>query len=188
MSTAEVATHTPDDLLAMPDGGAYELVNGQLVERRMSEESSWVAGEVYGRLREIVRGSNLGWVFPEGTGYQCFREDPGRVRKPDASFVRRDQLPDGPVGTGYTRVPPDLAVEVVSPHDLAYEVENKIEEWLAAGVRQVWLVMPPARTVTVYVPGVDPRRFRADETLTSPELFPGFECRVGDLFPVAAKP
>ena len=45
MSTA-IATktgYTPEDLLAMPDGKSYELVDGQLVERKMGIESSWVA-------------------------------------------------------------------------------------------------------------------------------------------------
>ena len=46
MSTAVATTteYTPEDLLAMPDGKSYELVNGQLVERNMGAESSWVGG------------------------------------------------------------------------------------------------------------------------------------------------
>ncbi len=33
---------TPEDLLAMPDGKRYELVNGRLVERNMGAESSQI--------------------------------------------------------------------------------------------------------------------------------------------------
>ena len=52
MSTA-VATkthHTPEDLLAMPDGKSYELVRGQLVERNLGVESSWVGSRILVRL------------------------------------------------------------------------------------------------------------------------------------------
>ena len=52
MSTA-VATEaqvTPEDLLAMPDGKSYELVDGQLVKRNMGMESSWIAGRLHSRL------------------------------------------------------------------------------------------------------------------------------------------
>jgi Uma2 family endonuclease len=33
-----------------------------------------------------------------------------------------------------------LAVDVVSPGDTVYDVEEKVAEWLAAGARQVWVV------------------------------------------------
>jgi hypothetical protein len=52
MSTA-LATktqYTPEDLLATPDGKSYELVGGQLVERNMGLESSWVGGRLHSRL------------------------------------------------------------------------------------------------------------------------------------------
>jgi len=39
-------------------------------------------------------------------------------------------------------MPPDLAVEVISPNDLYEKVYAKAMEYLAAGVKQVWLVSP----------------------------------------------
>src|SRR5262249_42419722 len=45
MSTVATPTrYTPEDLLKMPDGDRYELVDGQLVEHTMSLWSSYVAG------------------------------------------------------------------------------------------------------------------------------------------------
>ncbi len=183
---------TADDLLMMPDGDDYELVNGQLVERKMSQESSWVAGELFRRLANVGESGEFGWAFPEGTSYQCFQhleDDPERTRRPDASFIRRERQPGGPARTGHGRIAPDLAVEVVSPNDAAYEVEEKVQEWLAAGVPQVWVVMPPARTVTIHRPGGRERILHENDELTAEELVPGFCCRVGDLFPrVEARP
>ena len=64
--------YTPEDLPAMPDGKSYELVGGQLVERNMGVESSWVGGELYARLRQHCKEHGLGWALPGDSGHQCF--------------------------------------------------------------------------------------------------------------------
>src|SRR5437588_9655570 len=93
MSTTATATrYTPEDLLKMPDGDLYELVDGQLVERNMSAWSSYVAGRIYSPMAEFADENRRGWVFPEGTSYQCFPKSPGKVRKPDTSFISLDRL------------------------------------------------------------------------------------------------
>jgi Uma2 family endonuclease len=89
-----------------------------------------------------VQDSGLGWIFGEGTGFQCFADDPKRVRKPDVAFLRRARLPKGPPRKEFCRVAPDFVVEVVSPKDTAYEVETRLGEWLDAGVAQVSIVNP----------------------------------------------
>src|SRR5262249_44653683 len=135
MSTAATKTrYTPEDLLTMPDGEFYELVHGNLVERKMSILSSYIAGVTFSLLFAFCRPKKLGWVFPEGTTYQCFQDDPGKVRRPDVSFIRLERLsPEQAAARGHARLAPDLAVEVVSPNDLYYEVDTKTQEWLSAG-------------------------------------------------------
>src|SRR5436853_2073326 len=93
MSTVATTTHyTPDDLLTMPDGDLYELVNGHLVEVKMGARASYVAGHVHGLLWTFNRAQSQGWTFPEGTSYQCFPQSPNQVRKPDVSFIRLGRL------------------------------------------------------------------------------------------------
>ncbi|MBX9583044.1 MAG: Uma2 family endonuclease [Gemmataceae bacterium] len=183
MSTAAPAAVTPDDLLRMGDAGKrFELVNGELRERDMSKESCRVAGEVYFRLRGHAGAAGLGWVYPEGNSYRCFPDDPGRVRRADTSFVSFARMP---VATyedeGHCTTAPDLAVEVVSPNDLSDEVEEKRDEWLAAGVREVWIVNVPRRTVRVHRADGGYAFLREADTLTTGVL-PGFSCPVADLF------
>src|SRR5579884_4255259 len=89
---ASKTDHTPEDLLTMPEGERYELVNGKLVERSMSLWSSYVAGRVYGLLHDYLRGHPLGWLLPEGTSYQCFPHEPLMVRRPDVSFIVLQRL------------------------------------------------------------------------------------------------
>ena len=53
---------------------------------------------------------------------------------------------------------PDLAVEVVSRHDVALELIEKIHEYFAAGVRLAWVVFPTVEQVYVYeIRDLDPR-------------------------------
>jgi Uma2 family endonuclease len=182
VSTVQETRLTADELLARPDEQEFELVNGQLVERKMSEESSWIGGEIFRLLSNYVKGQQLGRAFPDGNGFQCFPNDSQQVRKPDAAVVLHARVA-GPLATkGYTRVAPNLVVEVISPGDEAYEINNKIEEWLAAGVDEVWIVMPPAKTVTIHTREQSPRTFRSDEEIESVYGAPGFRCRVADFF------
>jgi Uma2 family endonuclease len=100
--------------------------------------------------------------------------------------VRRGRLiPDEPP-EGYITIAPDLVVEVVSPNDLYYEVDRKVEEYLDAGVQLVWVINPDTRSVQVYVPGSGVTRLDDSQELTGRDVLPGFACRVGDLFPAPA--
>lgn len=184
MSLATQTTYTADDLLTMPDGDRYELVNGQLVERNMGTESSWIAGRIFFNISRFLEEQSLGWAFPEGTGFQCFREDRDRVRKPDMAFVRHGKFSGKSLPKGFARIPPDLAVEVVSPNDLYYEVEQKVREYLQAGVSLVWIINPDDRTVRIFrSSGAGPTQLGENDELTGEDILPGFRCQVSELFP-----
>ncbi len=92
-ATATKTVYTPEDLLTMPDGKRYELVDGQLVVREMGIESTWVATRLVSRLDRFCEEYKVGWALTSEAGYQCFPHEPGRVRKPDASFIRYGRLP-----------------------------------------------------------------------------------------------
>jgi Uma2 family endonuclease len=182
------ASYTPDDLLKMPDGDRYELVNGQLVERNMSTLACFVAGIIYHHFASYCFGERAGWPFPEGTTYQCFPGDPNRVRKANVSVFQWQRRTIEEFRTeGHCRLAPDLVVEVVSPNDEVYEVAEKVQEWLAAGVRLVWVVNPLHRTVEVHRGTGAGTILRASDELTGEDVVPGFRCRVGELFEVPAK-
>ena len=174
--------YSPEDLLIMPDGEQYELVNGELEEKAMSGLSSWVGAEVVRRLGNFVVEHQLGWVFGSDAGYQCFADAPDKVRQPDTSFVAQDKLPNGPTD-GHLRVAPDLAVEVASPNDSLRDSDRKVAEYLAAGVRSVWLIDPNVRVVQVIRADGTTQRLRDPDELTEPNILPGFRCYVRDFLP-----
>ena len=184
MSTVEtIRRYSPEDLLSMPDGDRYELVDGELVETSVSEESNLIAGWIAHLLNAVVGPRRLGLVMPEQT-YQCFPDAPDRVRKPDVSFIRAEKRPNGPRRRGHTPIPPDLAVEVVSPGDSVYDLEDKLADYRSAGVPLVWVVHPNRRTVYVYAGGSEvPSVLHEDDSLTGGEIVRGFSAKVAELFP-----
>jgi Uma2 family endonuclease len=192
MSTM-IATHreasrqtkvTPEELLAMPDGGHYELIDGELRERNMSLLSSRVAVSLARRLDVHCDQHKLGWVVDAECGYACFPWKPGRIRRADVSFIAASRLPSpAERAEGYVTIPPDLAVEVVSPNDYVYELENKVEEYIRAGVKLVWIVNPITCIVEVLRADGSMSRLRVGDELSGEDVLPGFLCRVDDLFP-----
>ena len=181
MSLVALPSATAAELLALPDAEQWELIDGQFVERPMGALAVWVAGQIFGALFAYAKAHG-GWVFGDGAGYRCYVDDPERVRRPDASFIRADRLSTIP--SGFLTLPPDLAVEVISPTDLYYEVEAKVAEYLAAGVRMVWLVNPDNQSVRVFQPGLSTTQLEVNDMLHGGDVLPGFACRLSDVFPV----
>lgn len=189
MSTATTKPlYTPHELLTMPDGDRYELVDGNLVERSMGALSSHVGGRLFHLISTFVDHNPIGRVWPADCGYQCFSDSPNLVRKPDVSFVSRSKLPGEAIPEGHLRVAPDLAVEVLSPNDIDYETDGKVEEYLRAGVRLVWVISPEARTVLIYRADGSINGLREQDELSGEDVLPSFRCRVGELFSTPAAP
>ena len=187
MSTVTQKTrYTPEDLLRMPDGDRYELVDGNLVERHMGFASGRIGGTVYYLLRTFSEANRRGWVLPADVGYQCFPDAPDKVRKPDVSFIRLERLAPDREPKGHSPIPPDLAVEVVSPNDLVYEVDAKVAEYLAAGVRLVWVIHPQSRTMEVHRLNGPSTILQACDELSGEDVVPGFRCRVEEIFKTPA--
>src|SRR5262245_44432863 len=189
MSSVAQPTITADELLRMPDGDRFELVDGELVERDMGTLAGWISNQV-GALFGGYAKQYGGVAFGEGAWYRCYEDDSERVRKPDASYIRSERLPGDEIPEGYITIPPDVAVEVISPSDTYRDVEAKVAEYLDAGVPLVWLINPDNRSVRVFRAGQRVVQLRASDELTGDDVLPGFRCPVAELFPPqpAAKP
>jgi Uma2 family endonuclease len=179
---------SPEDLLNMPDSKSYELVNGQLVERKMGIESSWVATRLISRLDRFCEEQGVGWVLQADSGYQCFPHAPNLVRKPDASFVRFGRFPAGVLPKGWSRVPPDLAVEVVSPKDTAFELDEKLEDYRKVAVPLVWVINPNSRIVWIIRRDGSINHLSEDGELSGEDVIPGFRCLIREIFPPPEPP
>lgn len=170
-----------DDLLTMDDGHRFELVNGKLRERHMGSISSWVGGELHALLREYARANRYGYTWHADAGFDCFPR--GNVRYPDVSAVRFGRLPNEELPEGHIKLAPDFAAEVVSPNDKAGELEEKLLDYRAAGVRLVWVIYPTTRTARAHRPDQTTTEYASDDVMTGDPVLPGFAVRLGDLFP-----
>ena len=176
---------TSQELLEREDAVRFELVDGQLVERNVSTESSVVGMNIGRLLGNYVFDNRLGKVAGSDCSFRCFYDvllDCDRIRKPDVSFIAAGRLSNEHYLAGHTPIAPDLAVEVVSPNDNAAELNDKIEDYLAAGVRLIWIVWPKTKSVMTYHQGVSGQRLKATDKLSGEDVLPGFECLVADLF------
>jgi Uma2 family endonuclease len=174
------AVHHLDDV---PDAHRFELVDGALLEKHMGSLSSWVGGELYALLREYVRANRYGWVWHADAGFECFR---GRatVRYPDVAALRFGRLPGEQLPDGHIEVAPDFVAEVVSPNDRIDDLEQKLIDYRNAGVRLAWVIFPALRIARVHRPDRSITEVGENDLLTGEGVLPGFQVRLGDLFPV----
>lgn len=128
-----------------------------------------------------MKSRRLGVAFGAETGF-IIRRDPDTVRAPDVAFIAAERVPAGKRPAKFWPIVPDLVVEIISPSDVRREVEEKIMDWLKAGVPLAWVVNPSQRSVTVYVPGAKPRILQSTGTLDGGDVLPGFTLPLGDIF------
>lgn len=142
-------------------------------------EHGVIVWNLTGRLSQHVSVHRLGVGCGAETGF-VIRRDPDTVRAPDLAFISRARLPHGGIPQKFCPIAPDLVVEVLSPSDTVYEVEEKVQDWLAAGVRLVWVINPRRRAALVHRPGAAVESLDEGGWLEGGDVLPGFRCRVGD--------
>jgi Uma2 family endonuclease len=157
-----------------------ELIDGVLVEKAVGFQESQLAILLAYFLVGFVRQHDLGIVAgADGT----LRLRPGQVRIPDLCFIAWDRLP----GRQLPRDPipdlvPDLAVEVLSEGNTPGEMQRKLADYFAAGVRLVWLVDPKTRTVRIHTASDQSSLLDETQTLDGGDVLPGFALPLGQLF------
>src|SRR5438552_6998132 len=104
------------------------------------------------------------------------------VRGPDVAFVRAGRIvPEEIRDDAWLTIAPDFVVEVRSPSDEKWEIDEKVGDYLVAGVRMIWLVDPRRRAVTVFR-GAESHELSAADRLDGADVLPGLVCEVEELF------
>ncbi len=155
---AEAAKLSLAEWYALPEDQSGELVDGRLEEEEVPDF-------VHEFLVALLAQTFGNWAIPRGgvvggsEAKLAVSEDRGR--KPDLTvYLPGSSLPPrrGPI-----RVPPDIAVEIVSPNprDTRRDRVDKLTEYAGFGIRYYWLVDPELKTVEILELGQDGRYVHA---------------------------
>ncbi len=183
MATATKTLVTLEEYAAMPGDRLTELVRGEVVEvPSPGDRYGAYCATVVGLLWEWSPRNSKGVILSNDTGLVVDR-DPDTVRGPDVMFISKGRLPPSGFTGDWIRVPPDLVVEVRSPSERWAAVIDKVGQYLQAGVREVWVLDPPRRSVHAYRPEPDAEpTVLAEACELTTDVLPGFRCTAGDFF------
>lgn len=113
-----------------------EMLEGELVKRNVGEyDHSNLQGALVAWLRRRQRDWNIR-VMPQ----QRVRVSASRFRVPDVSVVSREQE----LEQVFTR-PPLICIEVLSKDDTLRSMQDRVDDYRAFGVPNMWLLDPVKR-------------------------------------------
>ena len=157
-----------------------ELVDGKIIIRGPSDiVSSEIGAELVRLLLNWVKPRKLGRVFDSSGGFILPNSN---VTAPDVSFVTADRLKQSK--RYFAELVPDLVVEIKSQSDRLKPLREKIQSFIELGAKVGILIDPDKRTVTIYTPKAEPVVLRDGDIISIPELLPGWEIAVTELWPI----
>ncbi len=169
-----------DRVAALPENRdrRFELIAGEIHEAASNHYGSRIAAAIVGELRAFIKPGRLGGLTGADGGYIVA----GERYIPDAAFISTARQPEGS-HEAYNPLPPDLAVEVLSPGDEQADIRRKLTNYLYAGTT-VWVIDPEARTAEVHSPGQPFEVIREGGILNGDPILPGFRLPLADIFDV----
>ena len=130
----------------------------------------------------FVQGEEKG----HGTAYTevgvVLGRNPDHLVGADAAFVTKRSLPAREVKEGYLETIPELVIEIRSKNDTTTEINEKVNDYLQAGVQLVWVVDPEPESVNEHRPSSLPKTHNKASALTCDDIIPGFRLALADLF------
>ena len=162
--------------------GYYDLIRGEVKENDSmpGAEHGILTFEFGFEVALYIREQGLGQCYAAETRF-IIERNPDTAIAPDWAFIVKERLPEKR-GKGFVPMAPDALLEVRSPSDTPREVEEKMQRWIAAGVRLAWELNPTTQTITVYRPQQNPSTLGIDDTLSGEEVIPGFAFSLRRLF------
>lgn len=157
-----------------------ELVDGVLIEKPRSNVGSRLVARLAQLLFNHIDDHDTGIVTGAGAPHRIL---PEQVRYPSVAFIPFENIP--PDADPSTAVPdwvPSLAVEVISESNTKAEMDRKLRDYFAAGVKLVWYVDPPTRSVRVFHSTNDCLTKTENDELDGEDVLPGLRISIKDWF------
>jgi Uma2 family endonuclease len=182
MSETAAAPMTAEEFIARHPTDRVELVRGVVVEKPMPGlRHGKICFRFATQLGIYLDAHDIGHGFSNDSFVRTDR-GPDTVRGPDICFYSYERLPKGTVPTWMADCSPDLVVEVRSPTDRPGKMLTKVGEYFESGVRAVLVIHPQLAAATLFREPELPRTFHNGDTITIPDVLPGFELPLAKLF------
>ncbi|HLP88154.1 MAG TPA: Uma2 family endonuclease [Nostocaceae cyanobacterium] len=175
----QLQTEHPEWQMELVEGniivmGPSDYESEEIGSRLLTFLNNWVIPRKLGR----VTGSSAGFILPS---LEPDKSEKRNLRAPDVSFVKAERLKKSK--RDFVELVPDLIVEIKSKSDRIKPLEEKIQLFLQLGSTVGILIDPDKLIVTVYRPNQNPIVLNNGDTLTLPELLPGWEQPITELWP-----
>ena len=167
MSTTTRLTFQDFERLPEQEGIHYELDQGELVmEASPTFLHNLIRDRIAARLSQLVKSHRLGVIIVE----MDFRLAPETVRNPDVAFISAKHVASINLDRSPVDGSPALAIEVISPSNLAQDTLKKVGQYLSAGTKVVWIIHPSLRVVEIHT-GSEVRHLKEPGSLAEDQLF-----------------
>lgn len=184
MTTLSQQLLTAQDYLLLPENGMQRtLVRGEVYEAMPPGGRHGLIAAMLSMLLRLWAQQHDAGCVGVVSGF-VLAHNPDTVRGPDVFYIRADRIPASDIPEGFWPIPPDLAVEVLSPYETAEDVREKVRDFLAAGTALVWVIYPRSQEVVAHTADGIARSYSRNDILDAPTVLPGFRCVVSALFEV----
>jgi Uma2 family endonuclease len=173
----------PDDLTH------YEIIDGEVIPLASPTlKHQMVSRELFKRLDALTTARKLGQILYAPFDF-VVRRAPVRTRQPDLFFLSRERLHDWAQLQEQPRLEfaPDLVIEILSPSETYTYWSEKLQDYFALGVPEVWLVDIDKRAIEVQVREAGGYRslgWFAGEQMVPSQVLAGLELKPAEVFAV----
>ncbi|MGI9108106.1 MAG: Uma2 family endonuclease [Pyrinomonadaceae bacterium] len=129
------------------------------------------------------------WVQQDGTGVgfdssTAFKFPNGATRSPDASWIKRERWEalTAQEQEKFSPICPDFVIELRSSTDNLTELQAKMHEYIANGVRLGWLLDPQEQTAYIYRPGAEVEMIAEARAISGAPELPGFTLNLQEIW------
>jgi Uma2 family endonuclease len=154
----------------------YELIDGIAIAKMSPKyfhaKSTLAFVKILDRWSDKRGRLGIEWAFDLNENY---------TPVPDLIYVSFDRLPESWNENAACPVPPEIAIEIISPGQTFGQMIQKASSYLTGGVLQVWIVDPSAKSVTVFYADRAPKTYMNDEVIVD-DLFPELLVEIDRLF------
>ena len=180
---------TTEEFLSLPDDCVERwLIRGQLRENKSTQYGMTVRNRFHSVIMARVSQYLSNWLDQEpeprgavlcGEAGVRLREAPETIVGIDVVYISAQTSAQQADETTLVAGVPVLAVEILSPND---QINEKIDDYLGAGVALVWVIDPHRRTIEIIQPGQEPELVNIRQDLTGDPHLPGFRVPAVKLF------